>query len=322
MNIKEPLVSICCTTYNHEKYIRDSIEGFLIQKTTFPIEIIIHDDASTDNTALIVKEYADNYPELIIPIFQTENQYSKGIKPFYNYILPLIKGKYIAFCEGDDYWIDPYKLQKQVDILEANPEYSLCVSGYKKYNVYTKEEEDNINIPSGVKLSNLGYTFTLDYTKKGWITKTLTALFRNDISMLNKLSRYKYGKDVNLFYHLLKNGEKGFYFTEIMGVYRVHEGGIYSMKPLIVIINSAYHTYKELYQINKDEYTRYMNLMHTLTLLNYNLFNNYTGNSLKIRINLYVEIILLVKSIKEIRFLLTVFIPEKIKSKIKSQFYY
>lgn len=113
-----PLVSICCVTYNHESFIRDAIEGFLIQKTSFSLEIIIHDDASTDSTAKIVKEYVKKYPNLITPIFQMENQYSKGIKPFYKFILPIARGKYIAICEGDDYWIDPYKLQKQVNYLE------------------------------------------------------------------------------------------------------------------------------------------------------------------------------------------------------------
>lgn len=98
-----PLVSICCTTYNHENFIREAIKGFLIQKTNFPVEIIIHDDASTDGTAIIVKEYADKHPELIIPIFQKENQYSKGVKPFLNYLIPKARGKYIDVCEGDDY---------------------------------------------------------------------------------------------------------------------------------------------------------------------------------------------------------------------------
>ena len=125
MNGTKPIVSICCITYNHENYIRDAIEGFLMQKTTFPIEIIIHDDASTDKTAEIVKSYAEKHPDLILPILQAENQYSKGI-PISTYAYPKARGKYIAFCEGDDYWTDPYKLQKQVDFLESNPDCSWC----------------------------------------------------------------------------------------------------------------------------------------------------------------------------------------------------
>lgn len=102
----KPLVSIACTTYNHEKYIALAIEGFLLQKTSFPIEIIIHDDASTDKTAEIVKSYEKIHHDLITAIYQTENQYSKGIKPYPNYVFPKARGKYIALCEGNDYWIE------------------------------------------------------------------------------------------------------------------------------------------------------------------------------------------------------------------------
>lgn len=121
-----PLVSVCCITYNHEKYIADAIESFIMQKTDFPIEIIIHDDASTDNTAGIIREYEKKYPSIIKPIYQTENQFSKGKKIMLGFVLPQTKGKYIATCEGDDFWTDPLKLQKQVDFLEANEDYSMC----------------------------------------------------------------------------------------------------------------------------------------------------------------------------------------------------
>ncbi|MEG3071865.1 MAG: glycosyltransferase family 2 protein [Peptococcaceae bacterium] len=119
------LVSISCITYNHEKYIAKAIEGFLMQKTSFQYEILIHDDASTDKTAYIVKEYERKYPKLIKPIYQNENQYSKGVK------VGLLntkraKGKYLAICEGDDYWTDPNKLQKQVNYMENNPDCTMC----------------------------------------------------------------------------------------------------------------------------------------------------------------------------------------------------
>ncbi len=122
----KPLVSISCVTYNHEKYVRDAIESFLMQKFTFPVEILIHDDASTDRTAEIIREYEKKHPDLIFPIFQSENQYSKGVKISFTYQYPRARGKYIALCEGDDYWTDPLKLQKQVDFLEENPEYVMC----------------------------------------------------------------------------------------------------------------------------------------------------------------------------------------------------
>lgn len=114
-----PMVSILCTSYMHECYIRDAIEGFLLQKTTFPVEILIHDDASTDGTAEIMQYYSSKYPKLINCIYQKENQYSRGNKPS-QIIRRLAKGKYVAICEGDDYWTDPYKLEKQFQHLENN----------------------------------------------------------------------------------------------------------------------------------------------------------------------------------------------------------
>ena len=135
---KEIIVSICCATYNHQKYIRDAIEGFLMQKTTFPFEILIHDDASTDGTADIIREYEAKYPDIIKPIYQRENQYSKGIKISQVYQFPRAQGKYIALCEGDDYWIDPHKLQKQVDYLERNPHVSFVATNYFIYDEITK----------------------------------------------------------------------------------------------------------------------------------------------------------------------------------------
>ncbi|MFH0726844.1 MAG: glycosyltransferase [Pseudomonadota bacterium] len=115
-----PLVSISCITFNHEGYIAQAIDSFLMQKTIFPIEILIHDDASTDNTSNIIKEYETKYPEILKPIYETVNQWSKGKRGSAVFNFPRVRGKYIALCEGDDYWTDPYKLQKQVGFLEDN----------------------------------------------------------------------------------------------------------------------------------------------------------------------------------------------------------
>ena len=117
----QPLVSILCATYNQKDYISQTIEGFLMQKVNFPIEIIIHDDASTDGTADIVKQYAEKYPDLITPILQTENQHSKKTGIWSTFIYPKARGKYFAECEGDDYWTDPDKLQRQkVIVVDSN----------------------------------------------------------------------------------------------------------------------------------------------------------------------------------------------------------
>ena len=126
--MEEIAVSVLCLVYNHEKYLRKCLDGFVTQKTDFKFEVLIHDDASTDNSADIIREYEAKYPDIIKPIYQTENQYSKklpgGITG--NFQIPRAKGKYIAFCEGDDYWCDEYKLQKQFDVMEANPECHFC----------------------------------------------------------------------------------------------------------------------------------------------------------------------------------------------------
>ena len=120
-----PLVSICCLTYNHENYIRTAIESFLMQETSFPIEIVIHDDGSTDRTAEIVASYQSERPDVFVSIRQPVNLYSQGVRGLtVKFLLPRARGAYVALCEGDDYWTDPRKLQKQVEFLEANPRFS------------------------------------------------------------------------------------------------------------------------------------------------------------------------------------------------------
>lgn len=140
---EEIVVSICCITYNHEKFVKYALEGFLMQKTNFRYEIIIHDDASTDNTKEIIQKYKEKYPDLIRTIYQSENQYSQG-KPFIENTFEIAKGKYLAICEGDDYWIDEKKLQKQVDFLEKKMEYSATyhnVIVVDKNNRWNKEKQ-------------------------------------------------------------------------------------------------------------------------------------------------------------------------------------
>lgn len=122
----KPEVSIRCTVYNHEPYLRECLNGFVMQITNFMFEALVHDDASTDNSANIIREYADKYPEIIKPIFESENQYSKRDGTLQAIMDTACDGKYVAWCEGDDYWTDPYKLQKQYDFMESHPDCSLC----------------------------------------------------------------------------------------------------------------------------------------------------------------------------------------------------
>lgn len=154
---EEIVVSIVCTVYNHEPYLRQCLDGFVMQKTDFKFEALVHDDASTDKSAAIIREYEEKYPDIIKPIYQTENQHSKGVKISQTYLYPRAKGKYIAFCEGDDYWCDDQKLQAQVNFLEAHPECSICthrVIGFddgsgKELNSYPQQkwEKRFLNAP-------------------------------------------------------------------------------------------------------------------------------------------------------------------------------
>lgn len=118
-------VTVYCLVYNHEPYIEDALKGFVRQKTNFKFQVIVHDDASTDKSASIIRKYEKEYPDIIKGIYQSENQYKKNtILP--NYVLPNLLGKYVAICEGDDYWIDDYKLQKQYDYMENHPKCTFC----------------------------------------------------------------------------------------------------------------------------------------------------------------------------------------------------
>ena len=128
--MKDPVISIICNTYNQEKYIETALNSFLMQRIDVPIEILVHDDASTDATADIVRDYESKYPDIIKPIYQAVNQYSQNISITAVFQIPRAHGKYIAFCEGDDYWTDPKKLQIQFDFMEQHPECSACCHAY------------------------------------------------------------------------------------------------------------------------------------------------------------------------------------------------
>lgn len=161
-NLEKPLVSIRCLTYNHGPYIAQTLDGFLMQRTTFPFEVIIHDDASTDDTAKIIKQYEEKFPLIVKPIYEEENMYSKGNGAITEIVNSHISGKYIAACEGDDYWIDEYKLQKQVDFLENNPDYGMC---FTNFNIFYQEKA----IFEYDLLTSKPEQFPSEYSLKEWI---------------------------------------------------------------------------------------------------------------------------------------------------------
>lgn len=211
-----PLVSVSLVAYNAEAYIKDAIDGCLMQQVKFPYEIIIHDDASKDRTPQIILDYANKHPE-IIPIIQTENQFSKGYEINGKIVIPQARGKYIAFLEADDYWIDPLKLQKQVDFMEKHPEVSMCFTAAKvmeasgsnkdviqRYRNYDSvcSADDVINM--GGRLANMGsalvrksiYDNLPDWYNLSQIwdnTVPLLALIHGNIQYLNEITAvYRY----------------------------------------------------------------------------------------------------------------------------------
>lgn len=223
-DLDKPVVSICCITYNHEDYIEEALSGFLTQKTDFPFEIVIHDDASTDRTADIVRDYEEKYPKLFKVIYQTSNQYSKGNRPA-TIVFRRCVGKYIAFCEGDDYWCDPSKLSKQVNFLEMNKDYSLT---YHDAFVFSeKGVVSKLQLPG--KYRRDSSSLTLKRTRP---ISTLTACFRNIDSFRSfplELMAAPVG-DLTLW-SLLGEVGKGKFMDDILpSAYRVHDGGIFSKK--------------------------------------------------------------------------------------------
>ena len=222
--MEKPLVSVYCLAYNHEKYIKTALEGFVKQKTQFSYEVIVHDDASTDGTADIIKEYAENYPDIIKPIFQRENQYSKGISFIHEIIYPYIRGKYVAVCEGDDYWCDENKLQRQVDWMENHPEYVFCGHNTLIINQNTgeqrcfcKESEDR-----DVSMNDL-------LKKPRPFFHTSSFLFRTEYwNVPLELQTKEFGDYPRAIYMCLSGKVR--YLHEVMSVYRLYAEDSWSTK--------------------------------------------------------------------------------------------
>ncbi|THF51607.1 glycosyltransferase [Flavobacterium supellecticarium] len=241
-DIHKPLVSILCDTFKHEAYLSDALEGFLSQKTNFPFEIIVHEDASPDGTPALLKEFESRYPLLIKPIYQKENQFSKiGTRGIWGETtFPRARGKYIALCEGDDYWIDPYKLQKQVDFLETNPDYVITWTNY-----WNKKGEELWSNDFTETLPPI-HTIDFDNLFVPYCTLTLTSLFRRSAVNPQDFTNFQYVKDNTLYGLVLCHG-KGAFLNFQGGVYRWHMGGIYSLKPAFFQRYSSYLNVKEIY---------------------------------------------------------------------------
>ena len=271
----KPLVSICCKTYNHEKYISDAIDSFLMQKTDFPLEIIIHDDASTDNTANIIKEYENKYPDIIKPIYQKENQYSKGVNTSINYIYPKVQGKYISLCEGDDFWVDSRKLKKQIEFLESHNDYSMCFHAVKI--VDTKKHFSGKYMGPYGKGSK---TYSINKIGQGGFVHLSSIVMKAEFFKGTFPDWYvkqyrKIGGDFKLAIYLGIEG-KTYYMDEVMSAYRTG------------VENSAMSKMKRNFSI--QDHNEYHNLRNSI-IDEIDVFYNYKYHSELEEIKLHSEII-------------------------------
>lgn len=223
---EKPVVSVICLTFNHAKYIRECLDGFTMQKTDFPFEVIIHDDASTDETAEIIREYENARPDIFKPIYQSANQFTQGVDVVKQFILPRIRGTYVAWCEGDDYWTDPLKLQKQIDFLRANPDYAVCFHPVKVH--WEDGREDDTIFPTPEMRFNRSDFSLQDILKRNFI-QTNSAVYRWRFHTDSPDLIPDFILPGDWYLHLL-HAETGKIrcMDDVMAVYRRNEGGLWT----------------------------------------------------------------------------------------------
>ena len=255
-----PLVTIRCTVYNHEPFLRQCLDGFVMQQTTFPFEAIIHDDASTDGSAAIIREYAEKYPNIIKPIYETENKYSKRgqISKIMDAAMHP-SSKYIATCEGDDYWTDPHKLQIQVDFLESHPDYVISSHDFSVFDNNKNVIRYNGNVrykdfSFDEKFNGYEYcTFSFDDSFHLRFLATLANVYRRDDYINDeKRNQIPYIYDFVLFYFILKKGKCAL-LKKNMATYRVHNGGVYSGGNPVVFNDRCLKSLYALYELEEEK---------------------------------------------------------------------
>lgn len=265
------LVSINCTAYNQEAYIRRCLDGFVMQKTNFPFEAIVHDDASTDKTATIIQEYAEKFPQIIKPIFEHENQWSKGNLD--QIMLNACQGKYIAYCEGDDYWTDPYKLQKQVDFLETHPE---CSSVFGNFTVY---DERN------------GFLKTMKFSKKRYVMfDVLSGLMPGLHNICIRREAFcqeitlSVNEDMQINYKCALTGQLA-YIDENFSVYRITGKGVATSRSAADKQETAFSHWYQMHKELGFKYNRALAKYESYLVLGelfHNLNINYVSSCYKL----------------------------------------
>jgi glycosyltransferase involved in cell wall biosynthesis len=285
--MKDIMVSICCITYNHEHYIADALEGFLMQKANFNFEVLIHDDASTDNTASIIRKYVEKHPDIIKPIYQTENQYSKGVRINSTFNITRAQGKYLSICEGDDYWTSPVKLQTQVDYMETHPDCTLCFHAARIFN--------GDNLPTGKNVQPYDRDLicpTEDIIRGGGgFCPTVSLLFpKKQLETFPPFYFNAFVSDYPLQMLLASRGY-AYYLNDFMAVYRTDVKGSWTSLPKTMTRQKAREHYNMIYRkdiqllTDFDTFTDYRftdTVKETISILEYEIcINNVDLRKLK-----------------------------------------
>lgn len=295
---KDIIVSIKCLVYNHAPYLRQCLDGIVNQKTNFRFEAIVHDDASTDESASIIREYANKYPHIIKPIYEKENLYSKHDGTLKKSIDVFLTGKYIAMCEGDDYWIDSFKLQKQVEYLDNHSDCGLVYTAYKKDCGGVLTEAIRYDFGDNCLYNYLAH--------KGGIIATASTLFRasiyRDITLDPKLPM----GDVPLWIQLM-HISKAHFINDVTSVYRVlTESASHSLdyRKKLLFGRSAIRVRKQFAkeygypELVKDLQTRERRLDSLMELYDLHLFNFFMSNPFRNGVKLNDVLNVLKKRIK------------------------
>ncbi len=251
------MVTIRCVTYNHVNYIRKCLEGFVMQQTDFPFEAIVHDDASTDGTTEIVREFAEKYPTIIKPLYEQENQWSKHNGSIAKVMDANTRGKYIAPCDGDDYWTDPYKLQKQVDFLEEHPDFTLVHTGFNYINM----EGLSISIPDEPLYRKLKDSIRNGFVWHRLLIHSSFILYSTILMRASVFEKEKMGVDHGIFMSCARQG-KIQYLIEETTSYRIDQNSFMRTgKPTIIkyIHNAIFAQlcYYSFRKYNTKSYYRY-----------------------------------------------------------------
>ena len=239
-----PLVSIVCHTFNHKPFIRKALNSFLMQRTTFPFEIIVNDDSSVDGTTEIVKEYQNRYPKIIRAVFHDENQFSQGVSPR-NFSFPRVRGKYIALCEGDDYWISSDKIQAQIEAFEPG----VSIVFHNSLTVADEKLLDSSYYPVGREPIR-GYT--ANQMARGCKIPTASALF-----ISKPFQKEKHENIVNgdhLMWATLASHGSAKFLQKTYSVYRYHPGGVWSSRSVVDKIEPILRSKKVIFECVDMQY--------------------------------------------------------------------